>query len=100
MGMVIIDLQKAFDTLNHSVLLEKLRTIGVLSLSWLESYLSQRTQCVRVPECHMWCPPGKYFSLSLSECRNQFSDNCHIDYIIHNYWISLSYYFKVNVAHR
>ena len=66
MGMVIIDLQKAFDTVNHSVLLEKLRTIGVLSLSWLESYLSQRTQCVRVPERHMWCPPGKYFSLSLS----------------------------------
>ena len=47
-GMVLIDLQKAFDTVDHSVLLDKLRAIGVSSLSWFESYLSQRTQCVEV----------------------------------------------------
>ena len=46
-GMVLIDLQKAFDTVNHGILLEKLRAIGVSS-SWFESYLSNRVQCVEV----------------------------------------------------
>ena len=46
-GMVLIDLQKALDTVNHGILLEKLRAIGVSS-SWFESYLSNRVQCVEV----------------------------------------------------
>ena len=44
-GMVLIDLQKAFDTVNHCILLDKLRAIGVPSL-WFDSYLSNRMQCV------------------------------------------------------
>ena len=47
-GMVLIDLQKAFDTVDHGILLDKLRAIGVSSVSWFESYLSNRTQCVDV----------------------------------------------------
>ena len=47
-GMVLIDLQKAFDTVDHDILLDKLRAIGVSSVSWFESYLSNRTQCVDV----------------------------------------------------
>ena len=49
-GMVLIDLQKAFDTVNHEILLSKLEAIGVKpdSCSWFRSYLSNREQCVEV----------------------------------------------------
>ena len=46
-GMVLIDLQKAFDTVNHCILLDKMRAIGIPSL-WFDSYLSDRMQCVEV----------------------------------------------------
>ena len=41
-GMVLIDLQKAFDTVDHGILLDKLKAIGVDSLGWFESYLMDR----------------------------------------------------------
>ena len=47
-GMVLIDLQKAFDTVDHGILNEKLRSIGVSSTSWFDSYLENRRQCVDV----------------------------------------------------
>ena len=46
--MVLIDLQKAFDTVNHEILLSKLQANGVTSVSWFRSYLSDRQQCVEV----------------------------------------------------
>ena len=47
-GMVLIDLQKAFDTVDHGILLDKLHAIGLSSISWFDSYLSDRRQCVEV----------------------------------------------------
>ena len=47
-GMVLLDLQKAFDTVDHGILMEKLESIGVSSLPWFESYLSGRRQCTEV----------------------------------------------------
>ena len=49
-GMVLIDLQKAFDTVNHSILLDKMGAMGIApsSVSWFRSYLSERAQCVTV----------------------------------------------------
>ena len=47
-GMVLIDLQKAFDTVDHAILLDKLSAIGVSSTAWFESYLCDRKQCVEV----------------------------------------------------
>merc|ERR1711911_358890 len=46
--MVLIDLQKAFDTVDHDILINKLRAIGVSSVFWFRSYLSDRKQCVEV----------------------------------------------------
>ena len=38
-GMVMLDLQKAFDTVDHNILCEKLRQMGVGSIEWFKSYL-------------------------------------------------------------
>ena len=49
-GMLLIDLQKAFDTVNHNILLYKLTAMGFKSnvLNWMSSYLSVREQSVNV----------------------------------------------------
>ena len=46
---LFIDLSKAFDTLKHQILLNKLEIYGVrgLCLDWFESYLSNRKMCVK-----------------------------------------------------
>ena len=43
-------MSKAFDSINHSILLRKLKAIGLASsaISWLNSYLSVRSQVVRI----------------------------------------------------
>ena len=47
-GMVLIDLQKAFDCVDHNLLLSKLSSMGVSSLDWFRSYLTDRYQCTQV----------------------------------------------------
>ena len=49
-GMVLLDLQKAFDTVDHEILLSKLRIMGFdqISVSWFKAYLSGRKQIVNI----------------------------------------------------
>ena len=70
--LVLLDMSKAFDSLNHNLLLGKLRKLGlkVSVISWFSSYLSSRYQRVRyensvsellpvtngVPQVRSWGP--------------------------------------------
>jgi hypothetical protein len=50
---VFIDLKKAFDTVDHNILLSKLFHYGIRGIphEWFQSYLSDRQQFVTISEC-------------------------------------------------
>ena len=51
-GGIFLDIAKAFDCVNHDILLRKLEYYGFreASLSWFESYLKDRTQYVNIKQ--------------------------------------------------
>ena len=50
---VFIDLEKAFDTVNHTILLDKLNYYGVRGITntWFKSFLQDRYQYTNIKEC-------------------------------------------------
>ena len=57
--MILIDLQKAFDTIDHSILLEKMSCLGFAesTIEWYKSYLTNRCFVVNVGKD--FSSPGK-----------------------------------------
>jgi hypothetical protein len=53
-GVLFIDLKKAFDSVSHPILLNKLHGLGISGdiWSWIMDYLSNRTQITVVNGCH------------------------------------------------
>ena len=49
-GVIFIDFEKAFDTVNHEILKDKLQAAGISGLfhEWIASYLTNRRQYVVV----------------------------------------------------
>ena len=68
-GMVLVDLKKVFNTVDHRFLCRKLESHGVLhrELAWFGSYLSNRVQYCRVNgadsqiEKSIGVPQGSFF---------------------------------------
>lgn len=50
--LVLLDYSKAFDLLDHDLLLAKMEYIGVegTAISWFKSYIKDRQQCVKIEE--------------------------------------------------
>ena len=48
--MILIDLQKAFDTIDHKILIEKMKSMGFSNdvIKWFERYFSKRIFSVNV----------------------------------------------------
>ena len=67
-GCVLVDFRKAFDLVDHKILLKKLQCYKCSEncLKWFESYLTNRTQRVSLnnnvsePEHVTWCSSGFY----------------------------------------
>ena len=49
-AVVLLDMSKAFDTVDHHILISKLKDVGVSTeaLKWFTSYLTNRSQRVRI----------------------------------------------------
>ena len=61
-GAVFVDLQKAFDAVDHSIILKKLPyyCINGTELSWVKSYLQDRYQFVQCGNSKFSCQLVKY----------------------------------------
>ena len=55
-ALLLLDLSSAFDTVNHTILLNTLRSLGVdgLAYEWFQSYLLHHSQtvCIKGTESH------------------------------------------------
>ena len=95
---VFLDLSKAFDTVNHSILFDKLEHYGIrgLALKWIKSYFSNRLQFVEYnghfsSRAYIMCgvPQGSIlgplFFSALHDRYNQHVNNITIDIICGRY---------------
>ena len=100
---IFIDFKKAFDTVNHNILLKKLDRYGIrgIALDWFKSYLSNRLQFVSIlgfycdkkvdnPWCSSRICPG--FLLCINDLHNSitysstylFADDTHLLHVNKN----------------
>ena len=94
-GTVFLDLRKAFDTVDHLLLINKLKSLGVAgeeSLEWFRSYLSGRVNALSPPaKITMGVPQGSIlgsllFLMNINEIQYelQHSKRAANENIVHN----------------
>ena len=79
----MLDLQKAFDTVDHGILCKKLEGLGVISTDWFKAYLADRQQVVTIDgttssPCYVNCgvPQGSILGPLLFHCYVNDSMTC------------------------
>ena len=92
-GVCFLDIEKCFDTINHDILLQKLKHYGIggNAFDWFRDYLCGRRQCVRVDNitselrpCPIGVPQGSIlgpilFLLYVNEFPHHIGNqNCNI----------------------
>lgn len=60
--LVLLDLSKAFDSVSHTLLFDKLRNISI-DPTWFQSYLSNRRQSVQLDSCTTSSPTAISFGV-------------------------------------
>jgi hypothetical protein len=106
-AMAVIGLSKAFDSLNHDLLLDMLvaHKVCANSLTWFRSYLSGREICTKIGECFSrplplsyGIPQGSVFSPLLFNLYTSDMiscvENCSLTTFIDDTTISVSFYPK------
>ena len=81
--MILIDLQKVFDTTNHRILLDKLVFLGFSNsaISWFKSYLSNRSFIVNVKNDHS--DPGDIRTTPFSLYINDIPSAIKCELLLH-----------------
>ena len=71
---IFIDLRKAFDTVNHDILLKKLEHYGIRgnALKWFRSYLTNRKQYVSL---NGECSESKQITCGVPQCTRMLTHN-------------------------
>jgi len=66
---IFIDLTKAYDTLNHKVLIEKLSSYGIRGITnmWFKSYLSNRRQYIEIKH-------SDFYNNNVSKIRSSYKE--------------------------
>ena len=105
-AVVFLDIKKAFDTVDHEILLPKLNLYGIngIAYQWFQSYLEDRTQMCSIngllsSSCFLSCDVSQgafvgplLFLLYINEPR-MYADDTHLTYAsnnIHNIQTSLN----------
>ena len=81
-SVLFLDLKKAFDTVDHSILLKKLQLYGLdpHAVQWFKSYLSNRFQSTYVNETL-----SDYLPVSFGSHKVLYLDPCRFTFILMTY---------------
>jgi hypothetical protein len=71
---IFLVLTKAYDVLNHTMLLLKLNSFGIRGVanSWFESYLSHQRPCMEISNMKAGRNVANKSNLNMEHCRDQF----------------------------
>ena len=92
---VFISLSKTFDTVDHSILLKKIKPYGIIekSLTWFESYASSRNQYINIDESSK----SDLIYVTFGVPKDIFLDHFCFQHILTTYQMHLAHSIQLNL---